>query len=216
MLLESLRLEIIDTARAMSREGLVRSTWGNISARDSVSGLFAITPSGMDYFQLLPEDVVVMDPDGRVVDGRRKPSIETPMHRLIMRNRPDVSVVIHTHSVYATAFACLRRDLPVICTELAAMASTTVRTAEFATAGTEEFGLRALEALEGASAALLANHGAVSVGSSLKKTFDLALVVEEAAKMYFIASSIGTPVSVPFEEAEKLHRFYVTHYGQAG
>ncbi|MCL5045468.1 MAG: class II aldolase/adducin family protein [Actinobacteria bacterium] len=215
MLLEEIRRQVIETAIRMSNDGLVRSTWGNVSCRDVKTGYLAVTPSGMTYHLLQPEDIVIMDVEGKIIDGLRRPSIESPMHRIIMDRRPDVQAVVHTHSVYATAYSTLGQDLPVISTELAALAGGTVRTAPYATSGTDEFGHRTIEALgTGGSAALLQNHGVVAVGASLDQAYDVALGVEESAKMYFIASTIGTPIMVPEEERRKLYHFLRHGYGQ--
>lgn len=214
MLLADLRQAVLETAQRMANEGLVRSTNGNISARDAATGLIAVTPSAMEYHRLTPADIVVMDLDGRVVDGQRKPSIEHPMHRKILRERPDVGAIVHTHSIYATAFACMKHDLPVLSTELAGAAGALVRVAGYAESATEELGEAVLRALGGGTAALLQSHGAVALGRDLQQAFGVAWAIESAAQIYLIARQLGDPVPLPEQHAAKLHRFYLEEYGQ--
>lgn len=216
MLYEDIRKQIVEVARTMAMEGLVRGTSGNVSCRVPGSSLFGITPSGMDYHTLRPEDVVILDAaTGRVVNGHRKPSTETPLHRAIMATRPDVNGVVHTHSIYATAFACLGMPLPVISTELAALVGGTVPVAPYARSGTEEFARVALATLgqEGV-ACLFQNHGVLAVGSSLKEAYAIAMGIEEAAQIYHLARQMGEPIILPEEERAFMFRYFRTQYGQ--
>lgn len=216
MLYEDIRKQIVEVAKTMALEGLVRGTSGNVSCRVPGSSLFGITPSGMDYHTLRPEDVVILDAvSGRVVNGHRKPSTETPLHRAIMLHRPDVNGVVHTHSIYATAFACLAMPLPVISTELAALVGGTIPVAPYARSGTEEFARVALETLgrEGV-ACLFQNHGVLAVGSTLKEAYAIAMGIEEAAQIYYLARQMGDPIILPEEERQFMFRYFRTQYGQ--
>ncbi len=212
--LGQLRGQVLEIAKRMAAEGLVRGTSGNVSARDRPSGNLVITPSGMEYHRLKPLDLVVLDPAGRVVEGKRLPSIENPMHRAIYRARPEVAAVVHTHSVHATALACLGRELPVISTELAALVGATVRLARLAESGTEEFARQAVEGLGGATAVLLQSHGVVAVGHDLNEAYATAWAVETAAELYLLASSLGRPVPLPEDYLARARDFYLCHYGQ--
>jgi L-ribulose-5-phosphate 4-epimerase len=214
MLLEELRQEVVSVGRMLHAEGLVTLTWGNLSARDPNSGLVAIKPSGMFYHEITAGDVVVLSPEGTVVDGARKPSSETPMHLHIYRSRPEVMAVVHTHSPYATAIGVLCLEIPLVIGELANAVGGAVRTAAFASEGTEELGRSAVKALEGRNAVLLQNHGVVTVGPDLRDAFFSAVVTEDAARVFWLARSIGKPTVIPDEEAARLHEEFVATYGQ--
>src|SRR5262245_22069977 len=114
MLLPGLRAEVARYAKKMHESGLVRATQGNLSARDPASGQICVTPSGADYDLLTGEDIVVVDQNGRVVDGNLKPSSELPLHTEVLARRPDVQCVMHTHSPYATAFGVVYQPVPMI------------------------------------------------------------------------------------------------------
>lgn len=218
MLYEDIRKQIVEVARTMSLEGLVRGTSGNVSCRIPNSSLFGVTPSGMDYHSLRPEDVVIMDAlSGRAVNGHRKPSSETPLHRAIMLNRPDVGGVVHTHSIYASAFACLAMPLPVISTELAALVGGTIPVAPYVRSGTEEFARVALAAIgqEGV-ACLFQNHGVLAVGRNLREAYNIAMGIEEAAQIYHLARQMGEPIILPEAERNFMFHYYRTAYGQRG
>jgi len=211
----AVRRAVLDTARRMKRDGLVRLTSGNVSCRVPGLDQFAITPSGMEYDSLEPEDICILDLKGRLVDGRRRPSTEAPLHRLTYQRRPDVFGVVHTHSIYASAFACTGQSMPVISTELAGLVGGTIRCAPYAKSGTEEFAVTALDALGMEDVALLfQNHGVMAVGASLKEAYDVALGLEEAAMIYYLARQMGEPVILPEEERRRIFRVMHTTYGQ--
>lgn len=215
MLYEDIRKQIVAVARTMVLDGLVRGTSGNVSCRIAGSSLFAVTPSGMDYHTLGPEDVVIVDAlSGRVVNGHRRPSIETPLHRYIMQQRPDVNGVVHTHSVYASAFACLALPLPVISTELAALVGGTVPCMPYMRSGSDDFARSVLATLQDGVACLFQNHGALAVGRTLKEAYTIAMGLEEAAQIYHLARQMGEPIILPESEREFMFRFYRTSYGQ--
>jgi L-fuculose-phosphate aldolase len=185
-----LRRAIIDTARRMNEVGLNQSTSGNISHR--VAGGFLVTPSGMDYAALVPADIVLMRFDGSH-EGRRLPSSEWRFHRDILAARPEVDVVLHAHSMFATTLACLGREIPAFHYMVAVAGGDTVRCAPYATFGTEELSRHAVAALEGRKACLLANHGMIALGETLAGTLKLALEVETLAAMYWRALQVGDP-----------------------
>lgn len=214
MLLQHLREEVIETALRVVDAGLVVSTWGNISGRDKETGLVAITPSGMDYKKLKPEDIVIVDTNGKVIDGKRKPSTETPMHTLFYRKRNDINGIVHTHSWFATALSTLNKEIPVVLAELGACVGGSVKVARYARGGTEEFGEAALEAIGDRAAVLQQNHGVLAIGKSLEDAFAAAAVVEDTAKVYWSALLIGKPFVLPDEEVKELHDIFVKSYGQ--
>ncbi len=212
---QEVREAVCDTAKRMARDGLVRLTSGNVSARIPGTELFAVTPSGMPYESLTPADICVLDLNGQVVEGERRPSTESPLHRMAYVRRPDVGGVVHTHSIYASAFACTGQDMPVISTELAALVGGTIRCAPYAPSGTEAFAQTALDILGTEDVAVLfQNHGVMAVGATLDEAYAVALGLEEAAMIYFVAKQIGQPIIIPEEERRRMFREFRRSYGQ--
>lgn len=212
---EAERRAILDVARRMKRDGLVRLTSGNVSCRIPGTNLFAITPSGMEYERLETADICILDLDGNVVDARRRHSTEWALHRLTYVRRPELNGVVHTHSIYASAFACTAQDLPVISTELAGLVGGTIRCAPYAKAGTQEFAETALATLGQEDVAVLfQNHGVMAAGHTLQEAYDIALGIEEAAMIYTIARQVGQPVILPEEERRRIYKVMHTEYGQ--
>ncbi|MGI6661927.1 MAG: class II aldolase/adducin family protein [Bacillota bacterium] len=199
-----LKEEVLRTAKAGYREGLFKGTSGNLSARDPVSGLVVITPTSLPYDSMASEDLVVMDIEGRVVEGARKPSSEWSMHLRVYRGREDVFAVFHTHSPYATSFAVLRKPVPPVLTEMIPFIGGDIPVAEFALPGSDELGIKVVRALEGRGACLLANHGVVAIGASLKEAYLRAVYVEDAARIYHHALAVGTPCFVPEDAIRKI------------
>ncbi|MDF2627737.1 MAG: sugar isomerase [Symbiobacteriaceae bacterium] len=215
MLYEETRRAVCETARRMMRDGLVKLTSGNISSRIPGTAHIAITPSGMDYETMTPADITVVDLEGQVIDGARRPSTETPMHRLAYQRRPDVGAVVHTHSIYASAFACLGIDMPVISTELAMVVGGTIRCAPYAKSGTQEMAETAVTALGTEDLVVfLQNHGVLAVGRTLREAYNTAVALEEAAMIYYLARQMGTPIIIPAEERDRMFREFRRSYGQ--
>ncbi|MDY7227341.1 class II aldolase/adducin family protein [Hyalangium rubrum] len=192
-----LREALIATGRKMNSSGLNQGTSGNLSHR--VEGGFLITPTGMDYDALRPEDLVRMRFDGGH-EGPRLPSSEWRFHRDILASRPEVNAVLHAHSMFSTTLACLRRPIPPFHYMVAKAGGSSIRCAPYATFGTEELSRHAVAALEGRKACLLANHGLITVGEDLSGAFKLAVEVETLAAMYLRALQVGEPVLL--DEAE--------------
>src|SRR5690606_14470173 len=164
------------------------------------SGHILITPSGLPYDSMRPEDIVVVDEEGRVIEGDLAPSSETPMHTAVYRNRPWVQGVVHTHSRYATAFACANQPIRAA-HYLVAFAGREVPVAEYATFGTPELAEKAIEALPpNGKAVLLKHHGVLTVGASVEEAFRIASVVEYAAEIYYLSLQIGNPPILPDDE----------------
>ncbi len=191
------REAIIATGRKMNAAGLNQGTSGNLSHR--VDGGFLVTPTGMEYDALRPEDIVLMRFDGSS-DGPRLPSSEWRFHRDILACRPEVHAILHTHSLNSTALSSLRRPIPPFHYMVAVAGGSNIRCAPYATFGTEELSRNAVAALEGRKACLLANHGLITVGADLAGAFKLAVEVETLAAMYLRALPAGEPVLL--DEAE--------------
>ena len=206
----ALREAMVATARRMNTSGLNQGTSGNLSQR--VEGGFLLTPSGMNYETMTPEDLVLMRFDG-THDGRRKPSSEWQLHRDVLAARPEVGAVLHAHSMFSTTLACLRRGIPAFHYMVSAAGGTDVRCAEYATFGTPELARHMMVALEGRKACLLAKHGLVAVGADLPAAYKLAVEVETLAAMYWRALQVGEPVLL--DDAEMVRVFeQFKGYGQ--
>lgn len=214
MRLEELRSEVARYARKMYESGLVQATQGNLSARDAKSGLVCITPSGADYQLLSAEDIVVVDEMGEVVEGKWKPSVETPLHTLVLRQRPDIHCVMHTHSPYATAFGVVYERFPMVLAESALCLGGEVPIAPYQMSGTPEFAQLVVKTLGDRAAVIWGNHGAMVVGVNLALTFSIAHALEDSAQVYVIARQLGTPVLLPEDEVARLHSFWQQNYGQ--
>jgi len=214
MLLEEQRKQVIDIAGQALQSGLIMRTMGNFSIRDPETGYVCITPSGMDYSVVKPEDIIVMNTERIVIDGSRKPSIESGMHCLAYQKRPDVCGVCHTHSCYATAWACVEEPFPLVLVEMAAVLGGKLETAPFFPMGSEELAGATIQALGKLNAVLLSNHGQLTVGSTLDKALANAQLVEEAAKIAFCVVSIGKPKLISPVQANLLQQWITENYGQ--
>jgi L-fuculose-phosphate aldolase len=186
----ALRREIVAACQDMNRRGINQGTSGNISAR--VAEGLLITPSGLPYDEMKPADIVLMKKDGSHA-GRLKPSSEWRFHTSIMATRPEVGAVVHTHSMFATTLSCLGLEIPAVHYMIAAAGGNNIRCVPYITYGTQELADAALKALEGRRACLLANHGMIVVGPTLKKAMWLAVEVETLAAQYWRALQIGKP-----------------------
>ena len=207
-----LRFRIAETARAMTRQGINQGTAGNISVR--VDDGLLITPSSLPYDDMEPEDIVAMAFDGSYT-GRR-PSSEWRFHRDILQNRPDVNVVLHCHSVYATTLACHFMEIPAFHYMIGVAGGSTIRCARYATFGTQELSDAALDALTDRKACLLGQHGQISLGKDLDAALALAVEVETLSQIYVQALTIGTPTILDDAEmARVIEQMRRMSYGQA-
>lgn len=199
------RTSVAAAARGLDAQGLNRGTSGNVSLRWR-DGLL-ITPSGLPSARMTPEDVVFMDRDGGF-DHPLVPSSEWRFHRDILLHRPEVNAVVHAHPVYATAFAMCRQAIPAVHYMIAAVGGPTIRCSGYATFGTEALSRLALEALEGRTGCLLANHGIIATGPDLAKALWLAAEMETLCRQYAVALQVGTPVVLPDDEiARNVEKF---------
>jgi L-ribulose-5-phosphate 4-epimerase len=213
-MLEHLREEVYKLHLELPRNGLVKWTGGNVSARDPESGLVVIKPSGVMYEDLRPEDHVVVNLTGEVVEGTLKPSSDMASHLYIYRYRPDVNGVVHTHSPYATAFAALGRSIPVYLTAVADEFGGPIPCAGFALIGSEDIGKQVVEHIGRSQAVLLKNHGVFTVGPSAKSAVKAAVMVEDVARTVWLSLQLGQPDEIPPEDVAKLHYRYTHVYGQ--
>ncbi|MEM5606909.1 L-fuculose-phosphate aldolase [Bacillus toyonensis] len=203
MLLQKEREEIVAYGRKMISSGLTKGTGGNISIFNREQGLVAISPSGLDYYETTPVDVVILNLDGEVVEGERKPSSELDMHLIYYRNREDINALVHTHSPYAKTIASLGWELPAV-SYLIAFAGPNVRCAPYETFGTKQLAEVAFEGMINRRAVLLANHGLIAGANNIKMAFTVAEEIEFCAQIYYQTKSVGEPKLLPEDEMENL------------
>jgi L-fuculose-phosphate aldolase len=213
MLLKKERTEVVAYCKKLITAGLTTGTGGNISIFNREAGLYAISPSGMDYFETEPEDIVVMDLAGRVVDGERKPSSEHALHQIFYTDREDIGAVVHTHSTYSTVLSTLREGLPAS-SYLVAFAGPDVRCGKYASYGTPELAKVTFEAMRDRQAALMANHGLIAGARDIAGAFTVAEQIEQCAKVYVMARAIGKPVFLDPDEMERMMVRFRDDYGQ--
>lgn len=212
MLLERERNLIVQYGRKLITSNLTTGSGGNLSLYNRQEGLVAIKPSGIEYFDLCPEDVVIMTVDGEIVEGDKKPSSEVSFHLGLLKHRPDVNAVIHTHSVYATTIACLGWELPAV-HYLVGFSGNKVPVAPYATFGTKELADNILKSIGSYNACLMANHGIVTVGNNIATAFATAEEIELVARIYYQTKCIGQPVILSDEEMAVVGEKFKT-YGQ--
>ena len=211
---DTFRKIVIDAGLTMLREELTVGTWGNVSARDSETGLIYISPSGMDYQSIQPEDIVVLDAALNIVDGFRKPSIEKEMHAAVYNARADVNAVIHTHPLYSTVLGVNGMELPAVSEDFAQIVGDKIICSKYALPGTSELAQNTVKALGKQNAVLLPNHGTMSVGEDMKNALIVCQVVEKSAHIYILAKSIGTPHLISDEDIKAMQDYKKNEYGQ--
>ncbi|WP_295635221.1 class II aldolase/adducin family protein [uncultured Mitsuokella sp.] len=205
-MLEGYKRQVVRYAQQAEREGLCRHRSGNFSVRDKETGYIVITPTGMDRAEMLPEDVVVIDMQGRVVEALtgKKPTSESMMHIAVYKARPDVGAIVHTHSKNATAFAVMNKPIPAIVYELFLLGCKKgyIPVAPYGRPGTKELAQSVLKPLEISDVALMQAHGVIAVAKDLKEALLRASYVEELAEIYYKTLTVlgHEPDVVPVEE----------------
>ncbi len=213
---EEFKRAVADGGRALVARGLTVGTWGNLSIKDPATGLVYIKPSGMPYETIEPEDIVVLDAAGRVVDGKRTPSVEFHLHLAILNARPDLAVVLHTHPLYSSVFGVLGEEIPAISEDFAQLIGERAPCSVYALPGSEELAMNVVAALGPGRVVLLPNHGAVCVGKSLDDAMNVAAVLEKTAHIYLLARSIGSPHVIDPRDIALMQQFMRDGYGQRG
>ena len=212
MILEKEREQVIEYSLKLLSEGLTNGTAGNVSNFNREKGLVAISPTGVNYSELTPEMISIVDLEGKLIEGL-KPSSELEMHMILYRNREDVNAVIHTHPVYTTVLACLRQDLPAIDYMIAVTGATKVKCAEYASYGTKELAENAYKAMGSSLAVILANHGLTTAGKDIANALNITVQVEYISNLYIKAKNIGEPIVLPDNEMNSMLERFKT-YGQ--
>lgn len=211
---ENEKKEIIKTALLLKEYRLIALSGGNVSFRTQEGHVLA-TPSGMLYETMVPEDVVVLGIDGNIIEGTRRVSVDIEAILYILKNIPEVNAVIHTHQVYASAVGLVEDELPAAVTTLPNACLGPVTVAPYSSAASLEMGITTVKYINNKRAVILKNHGVVTVGGTLKEALYAAVYLEDAAKTYIMAKSIGTPAILDAEQVEvAVEKFRPEKYGQ--
>jgi L-fuculose-phosphate aldolase len=204
---EDLKRLIVNTGRELYKQNLTIGTWGNISALDPETGLIYIKPSAMDYNEINLEDIIVVNRKGEVIEGVRKPSIETPMHLAVYNNREDVGAVVHYHSIYSSVLAVTGLSLPGICEDFVQIVGDKVICSKYALPGSDELAENAVASLGNRNAVFLTNHGTLCVGKDMKEAMKVSYVVEKTAQIYILSKNVGKCKIIPEEDIKKMQDF---------
>jgi len=214
MILEELRAHVLQTARLLPKYNLVWMAGGTVCARDPQTGYVVVTPSGLDYERLTPGDMTVTDMEMNLVEGKFRPSVALSLWIGFMRARTELNAVVHTHSPYATAFSVAYQPIPVITETMADWFGQPVQVTRYLSVEDPEFPTLPVEVMGNGYAVLLGNHGPITVGKTLEHALERAVTLEEAARTYSIARTIGAPVTLTEEQARASFDYYHNRYGQ--
>ena len=211
---EKFKKLIVDTGKELYKQNLTLGTWGNISVLDSETGLVYIKPSGMDYNDINPEDIIVVDKKGNTIEGLRKPSIEMPMHLSIYNVRKDVGAIVHYHPIYSSVLAVTGFSLPGICEDFVQIVGEIVLCAKYALPGSDKLAENAVASLGNRNAVFLLNHGTLCVGKDMKEAMKVCYVVEKTAHIYILSKSVGKCRIIPEEDIKIMQDFAKKSYGK--
>jgi L-ribulose-5-phosphate 4-epimerase len=215
MSIEQLRQQVFEGNRMLPEAGLVTWTSGNVSGRDPETGHIVIKPSGVRYEAMRPEQMVVVDLAGRVIQGDLKPSVDAATHLYVYRHRPDVMGMVHTHSTFATAFAAVGKPIPVVLTAIADEFGGPIPLGDYCQIGGEEIGRELVRSIGDSRAILIKNHGVFTIGPTVEAAVKAAVMVEDVARTVYYAMQLGQPDEIPPDEVARAHQVYLNDYGQA-
>lgn len=214
MILEELRAHVLQTARLLPKYNLVWMAGGTVCARDPQTGYVVVTPSGLDYERLTPDDMTVTDMDMNLVEGKFRPSVALNLWIGFMRARTELNAVVHTHSPYATAFSVAYQPIPVITETMADWFGQPIQVTRYLSVEDSEFPTLPVKVMGNGYAVLLGNHGPITVGKTLEHALERAVTLEEAARTCSIARTINVPVTLTEEQARSSFDYYHNRYGQ--
>ena len=193
MLLQKERKNIVEYGLKLKEKGLVKLTGGNLSIYNRKENLIAISPSGIPYEDIKLEDVVIIDPIGKIVEGNKKPSTEYKIHTKIYNNLDDINSVVHTHPIYSTTISCMKEEIPPI-HYLVAYSGKKVPCAKYAPFGTKQLAKNTMKAIgKNHKAVLLSNHGLVTIGQDIKEALTINEIIEYVAQIYYRTKSCNNP-----------------------
>ena len=201
--------QVVRFGKKLIDRRLTTGSGGNISVYNREKNLVAISPSGLDYYETTPEDIVILDIDGNLVEGKHRPSSEAGMHLAFYKNRADVSGIVHTHSKFATAIACMGWELPAV-HYLIGMAGHRVKCTGYATYGSDELAKKALDTIGDSNAVLLANHGLIALGEDVDRAFSTAEHLEFVSEVYYLTKTLGTPNILSDEDMDEVMKKFGT------
>ncbi|WP_110953560.1 class II aldolase/adducin family protein [Anaerosinus massiliensis] len=210
---EKEKQKMIETGIKIDRYGLIALSGGNVSWR-MTTGEILVTPSGMIYEDLVKEDILVVNIDGMILEGTRKPSVDTVALRYIYKHMPNVNAIIHTHQPYATAVSLIADELPCVLTTLANSVRGSVKVCPFSSAASEQMGIEMVANIEDKLAVILKNHGVIAVGADLKQALCACVYLEEAAKTYLAARAVSKDIALLSESQIEQAVAVFEHYGQ--
>lgn len=213
-MLEQLRQHVYELHMELPRHNLVVWTMGNVSARDPETNLVVIKPSGVRYEEMHPEDMVIVDMDANVIEGKYKYSSDTLTHLYVYRHRPDVFGVVHTHSTFATAFAAVGKPIPCFLTGVADEFGGEIPVGGFNLIGGMDIGKTIVDCIGQSKAILMQNHGVFTIGKTAKDAVKAAVMAEDAARTSYYAMQLGTPIPITPEDIARLNDRYTNVYGQ--
>lgn len=213
---ENEKKQIVEMSLKLLKDKLIIGTWGNLSIRvkEGDRDLIIITPTGMEYENILIEDLAVVDIDGNAVEGKRKPSSELKMHLAVYREREEINAVIHTHSTCASACSVCGAGIPMIVEDMVQHIGGNIRAAKYAMPGTEELAKNAVEALRDRKGALLKNHGAIGIGKDMLSAYKSCALIEKSSQILIYAKMLGHINLLSTEDADQMIEFYDNVYGQ--
>ena len=213
MLLAELREQVLYYSRKMTQENLARARQGNVSALDRATGLVAVTPSAAEYADMTAADIVVIDQEGNIVEGRWLPTSEHPMHTLFYRRRPDIGAVLHCHPPFTSIFAATHETIPLVLAETASGVGHSIKVAPYESPGTVELGEACLETMGGGTAVVMGGHGLLTVGPDLPSAYSSAVSVEDNAFIVVYSRCMGAqPHIISDAEAAVLHARWLAKY----
>ncbi len=205
MLLKELREQVIETCLKMLADGVAFGTQGNVSTFDRERGLVVISPSALAYQTMKPEDVCVVDLEGKPVESKWKPTSELPLHLVFYNKRSDVGAVVHTHALYCTTFSVINEPVPMILNEAAMNLTGPIPIAPYERPGSKELAEVSLKAMgPNGIAVIMAHHGLVTVGANLAAAYESTLAAEMTAHTVILARSMGKEV-IEMDAAECAH-----------
>ncbi len=204
---DRIKQEVIDTARALLREGLVEGTAGNLSAR-LPDGHVVMTPSSLDYEVMEAPDLIVLDLDGNTVEGERPPTSEKALHLECLKRHPDIGAVIHSHAMFSTMFAITHQPIPCVIEEFEVYVGGEVPVAGYEVTGSDELGAEVAKWVGDRGAVLMANHGLLTVGKDIRNAHKVAALVERTAQIVWGARQLGEIVPLPEETRARFAPVY--------
>ena len=204
------RKKLVEFGARTYREKLNSGTGGNLSVFNREKKLIAITPSGIGYFETKIEDIVIVDIDGKKIEGKYKPSSEIGFHTALYKKRDDINAIVHTHSIYATTLACLNIELPAV-HYLVGFSGKKVPIAPYAEFGSKKLAENICKKIENYNAILLKNHGLISLGDSIEKAYLIAEEIEFVARIYYQTKNIGKPIILSDKIMESVLKKFKTY-----